>query len=184
MMADDYGGILGSFPYAFRQSDSILFRSYVLAAALATALLALTCVLAVVVVFGVTAGARGGSFTLSRSFIALLGLLAVLPVVAPVLLAARTRRRGLAESERFSPPQNYEPLLAVGGYLFLFALYLGLIASMPETFTLDGETVTRPEPGGLFAPVIAALYAVPATASPLIPATAAAFILAVHRWLR
>lgn len=182
-MADDYGGILGAFPYAFRRSDSALFRSYVLVGGLATLLLALTCALAVVVVFGTTSGARGGSFTLSRSFIALLGLLAVLPVVAPVLLAARTRRRGLAEDEQFSPPPNYEPLLAVGGYLFLLALYLGLIASMPETFTLDGETITRPEPSGLFAPLIAALYALPAAASPLIPATAAAFILVVHRRL-
>ncbi|WP_049981717.1 hypothetical protein [Halolamina rubra] len=183
-MADDYGGILGAFPYAFRRSDSRLFRSYVVVAGLATLLLALTCVLAIVVVFGQTAGARGGSFTLSRSFIALLGLLAVLPVVAPVLLAARTRRRGLAADDGFEPPRNYEPLLAVAGYLFLLALYLGLIASMPETFTLDGETVTRPSPSGLFAPVVAALYAIPSAASPLLPAAAAAAILVVHRWLR
>jgi hypothetical protein len=183
-MADDYGGILGAFPYAFRRSDSLLFRSYVLVAGLATLLLALTCVLAVVVVFGQTAGARGGSFTLSRSFISLLGLLAVLPVVGPVLLAARTRRRGLDADEAFELPRNYEPLLAVGGYLFLLSLYLGLIASMPETFVLDGETITRPEPAGVFAPVVAALYAIPAVASPLLPVTAAALILAIHRWLR
>lgn len=183
-MADDYGGILGAFPYAFRRSDSRLFRSYVLVGGLATALLALTCVLAVVVVFGRTAGARGGNFTLSRSFIVLLGLLAVIPVVAPVLLAARTRRRGLAENEAFEPPQNYEPLLAVGGYVFLLSLYLGLVASMPETFTLDGETVTRPAPSGLFAPVVAALYALPPAASPLVPAAAATLILAIHRRLR
>jgi hypothetical protein len=183
-MADDYGGILGAFPYAFRRSDSLLFRSYVLVAGLATLLLALTCVLAIVVVFGQTAGARGGSFTLSRSFIALLGLLAVLPIVGPVLLAARTRRRGGERTESFDPPANYEPLLAVGGYLFLLSLYLGLIASMPETFVLDGETVTRPEPSGVFAPVFAALYALPAAASPLLPVSAAALILAIHRWLR
>ncbi|NHX37665.1 MULTISPECIES: hypothetical protein [Halolamina] len=183
-MADDYGGILGAFPYAFRRSDSLLFRSYVLVAGLTTLLLALACVLAIVVVFGQTAGARGGNFTLSRSFIALLGLLAVLPVVGPVLLAARTRRRGLADDGAFEPPRNYEPLLAVAGYLFLLALYLGLVASMPETFTLDGETITRPAPSGPFAPVLAALYAVPPIASPLIPAAAAAAILAVHRWRR
>ncbi|WP_435118436.1 hypothetical protein [Halolamina sp. C58] len=183
-MADDYGGILGAFPYAFRRSDSLLFRSYVLVAGLATLLLALTCVLAIVVVFGQTAGARGGSFTLSRSFIALLGLLAVLPIVGPVLLAARTRRRGGRLSKSYDPPANYEPLLAVGGYLFLLSLYLGLIASMPETFVLDGETVTRPEPSGLFAPVLAALYALPAAASPILPLTAAAVILLIHRRLR
>jgi hypothetical protein len=183
-MAEDYGGILGAFPYAFRRSDSLLFRSYVLVAAIATLLLAVTCVLAIVVVFGQTAGARGGSFTLSRSFISLLGLLAVLPVVGPVLLAARTRRRGLDADEAFEPPRNYEPLLAVGGYLFLLSLYLGLIASMPETFVLDGETMTRPEPTGVFAPMVAALYAIPAVASPLVPVTAAVLILVIHRLLR
>jgi len=183
-MADDYGGILGAFPYAFRRSDSLLFRSYVLVAGLATLLLALTCVLAIVVVFGQTAGARGGSFTLSRSFIALLGLLAVLPIVGPVLLAARTRRYGRSLDGSFDPPANYEPLLAVGGYVFLLSLYLGLIASMPETFVLDGETIARPEPSGLFAPVVAALYALPAAASPLLPVSAAALILGIHRWLR
>lgn len=182
-MADDYGGILGAFPYAFRRSDSLLFRSYVLVGGLVTLGLALTCVLAVVVVFGQTAGARGGNFTLSRSFMVLLGLLAVLPVVAPVLLAARTRRRGLAEDESFEPPEHYEPLLAVGGYLCVLSLYLALVASMPETFTLDGETVTRPEPSGLFAPVVAALYALPPAAAPLLPISAAAFVLAVHRRL-
>jgi hypothetical protein len=183
-MADDYGGILGAFPYAFRRSDSLLFRSYVVVAALATLLLALTCVLAIVVAFGQTAGARGGSFTLSRSFIALLGLLAVLPIVGPVLLAARTRRRGGEADGAFQPPGNYEPLLAVGGYLFLLSLYLGLIASMPETFVLDGETITRPEPAGLFAPVVGALYAIPSAASPLLPVAAAALILLIHRRLR
>ncbi|WP_053948785.1 hypothetical protein [Halolamina sediminis] len=183
-MADDYDGILGAFPYAFRGSDSLLFRSYVLVAALATLLLTLTCVLAVVVVFGQTAGARGGNFTLSRSFVALLGLLAVLPIVGPVLLAARTRRYGRSVDGSFDPPANYEPLLAVGGYLFLLSLYLGLIASMPETFVLDGETIARPEPSGVFAPVVAALYALPATASPLLPGAAAALILLLHRRLR
>lgn len=182
-MAEDYGGIIGAFPYAFRQSDSRLFRSYVLVGGFATLLLTLTFVLAVVVVFGRTAGVRGGSFTLSRSFIALLGLLAVLPVVAPVLFAARTRRLGLDADTEFQPPERYEPLLALGGYLFLLSLYLGLIASMPETFVLDGETLARPEPSGLFGPVVAVLYAVPVTASPLIPTVQAAFIIAVHRRL-
>jgi len=183
-MADEYGGIIGAFPYAFRRSDSRLFRSYVVVAGLVTLLLTVLCVLAIVVVFGQTAGARGGSFTLSRSFIALLGLLAVLPVVGPVLLAARTRRRGRDADAGFEPPGNYEPLLAVAGYLFLCSLYLGLVASMPETFVLDGETISRPAPSGVFAPVVAALYAVPAIASPLIPGVAAAVILVVHRWLR
>ena len=43
-MTDGYRGIFGAFPYAFRQSGSLLFRSYVLVGALAA--------LAVTVLFG------------------------------------------------------------------------------------------------------------------------------------
>jgi hypothetical protein len=174
-MTEGYGGILGAFPYAFRESDSPLFRSYVVVGALAAALLSFVFLLAVIVVFGQTAGVRGGSFTLSRSFVALVGLLAVLPVVAPVLLVARARRRDEPTGEW------YEPLLALGGYLFLLSLYLALVASMPETFVLDGETVTRPAPSGAFAPVVALLYAVPPAASPLVVLPPVGFMAIVQR---
>jgi len=174
-MTEGYRGVFGAFPYAFRESDSRLFRSYVVVGALAAALLAFVFLLAVVVVFGQTSGVRGGSFTLSRSFVALVGLLAVLPVVAPVLLVARARRR----NEATDAP--YEPLLALGGYAFLLSLYLVLIASMPETFTLDGETVTRPTPSGIFAPVIALLYAIPPAASPLVALPPVGFMALVQR---
>ena len=174
-MADGYRGLFGAFPYAFGESDSWLFKSYVVVGGVAAAVLALVFVLAVVVVFGRTAGMQGGSLTLSRSFVALVGLLSVLPAVAPVLLVARARRTGKLDSPR------YEPLLAVGGYCFLLSLYLAAIASMPETFTLDGETVTRPPPSGAFTPIVAALYAVPPVAAPLISLVPAGFIAAVYR---
>ena len=174
-MTEGYGGIFGAFPYAFRESDSRLFRSYVATGALAAALLGFVFLLAVVVVFGQTAGVRGGSFTLSRSFVALVGLLAVLPVVAPVLLVARARRRDEATAPR------YEPLLALAGYAFLLSLYFVLVASMPATFVLDGETVTRPEPSGLFGPVVALLYAVPPAASPVVALPPVGFMALVQR---
>ncbi|AEN06420.1 hypothetical protein [Halolamina sp.] len=175
-MTDGYRGVFGAFPYAFRASDSWLFRSYVVAGALAAAFLAFAFILAVVVVFGQTTGMRGGSLTLSRSFVALVGLLSVLPVVAPVLLVARARRRGAVESS------TYDALLAVGGYAFLLSLYLTAIASMPETFVLDGETVTRPPASGLFAPVLSLLYAIPPAASPLVTLPSVGFMATVQRY--
>lgn len=176
-MGNGYRGLFGAFPYAFRRSESTLFRSYVVVGGLAAVLLALVFALAVVVVFGRTAGMQGGSLTLSRSFVALVGLFSVLPVVAPVLLVARARRKDQVGSPA------YEPLLAVGGYAFLLSLYLVAIASMPETFVLDGETVRRPPPRGLFAPVVAALYALPAAASPLVALGPVGFMAVVQRRL-
>lgn len=174
-MADGYRGVFGAFPFAFRRSESWLFRSYVVVGGVAAALLAFVFLLALIRVFGATAGLKGGSLTLSRSFVVVVGFFAVLPLVAPVLLVARARRKGLIRSS------SYEPLLAAGGYLFLLSLYLTLIAAMPESFVLDGETVTRPEPSGLFAPLIALLYAIPSVWSLAIPVAPAAFIALVHR---
>lgn len=174
-MADGYRGVFGAFPYAFRRSDSWVFRSYVLVGGFAAALLAFGFALSLIGVFGATAGLRGGSLTLSRSFVVVVGLFAVAPLVAPVLLVARAHRR----DERDSP--KYDPLLALGGYLFLLSLYLMAIAAMPESFVLDGETVTRPPPSGLFEPVVATLYAIPSLAALLIPLFPAAFIAFVHR---
>ena len=176
-MADGYRGLFGAFPYAFRRTDSWLCRSYVVVGALAAALLTLLFGFGLVVIFGKTLGFGGGSLTLLRAFYVVVGLFAVAPVIAPVLLVARRHRR-----ETPAKP-GYDAALAAAGYLFLLSLYAGVVASMPETFTLDGETVTRPEPSGLFAPVVAALYALPPAAAPLLPISAAAFVLAVHRRL-
>lgn len=176
-MADGYRGLFGAFPYAFRRSDSWLFRSYVLVGGLAAALLAFAFTLSLIRVVGATAGIPGGSLTLSRSFVVVVGLLSVAPVVAPVLLVARAHRTDRRRSTA------YDALLAVGGYLFIGSLYLMAVAAMPESFVLDGETVTRPPPQGPLAPVVAALYAVPSLASLLFPLVPAAFIALVHRRL-
>jgi hypothetical protein len=72
--------------------------------------------------------------------------------------------------------------VAVGGYAFLLSLYLTAIASMPETFVLDGETVTRPPASGLFAPVLSLLYAIPPAASPLVTLPSVGFMATVQRY--
>jgi len=174
-MASGYDGVFGAFPYAFRSSESRLFKLYVVASALAVGLIALLVGIALVVLIGETAAVQGGSLTLSRSFYVVIGLLVILPAVAPVLLVARRRRKNVDSSGR------HEAALAAAGFCFLLSLYLGLVASMPETFVIDGETVTRPAPSGLFAPVIVGLYAIPAALSWVVPLAGAGLVAAAHR---
>ena len=177
-MASGYDGVFGAFPYAFRSSESRLFKLYVVASALAIGLIALFVGIAVVVLIGQTAAVQGGSLTLSRAFYIVVGLLVVLPAIAPVLIVARRRRREVASSSR------HEAALAAAGVAFLLSLYLGLVASMPETFVLDGETVTRPQPSGLLGPLIAGLYAIPPLFSWTVPLVGALLVGLAHRLFR
>ena len=174
-MASGYDGVFGAFPYAFRHSESRLFKLYVVASALAIGLITLFVGAALVVLIGRTAAVQGGSLTLSRSFYIVVGLLIVLPAIAPTLLVARRRRRGTGGSA------SHETAIAAAGFLFLLSVYLGVVASMPETFTLDGETVTRPPPSGVFAPVVAALYAIPPVFAWSVPLAGAALVGLAHR---
>ncbi|SFR50958.1 hypothetical protein [Halogeometricum limi] len=174
-MATGYNGVFGAFPYAFRRSRSLLFKSYVVLSGLAVALISLFVVIALVVLLGQTAAVQGGSLTLSRAFYIVVGLLVVFPAVAPTLVVARRHRRDIESTPR------YETALAVAGYLFLASLYLGVVASMPETFVLDGETVTRPPPAGLFAPLVAFLYEIPQALSWTVPLAGALLIGVAHK---
>ncbi|MFC7176927.1 hypothetical protein [Halosegnis marinus] len=176
--ADGYGGLFGAFPYAFRRSDSRLFRLYVVAGGLLAALLGLGFGLAFVVSIAQSTGlAAGGTSSFVRTFVLMVGFLVVLPVVGPVLLVARHHRREGSDA-------RYDRAVAAAGLVYLLSLYLLVVASIPPEFVLDGEPTTRPVPRGVFAPVISLLYAVPAVASPLIPAAAAALVWLVHRRYR
>ena len=174
-MASGYAGVFGAFPYAFRESESWLFKLYVAVSAVAIGLITLFVGAALVVLIGQTAAVQGGSLTLSRSFYVVVGLLVVLPAIAPTLLVARRRRRGSQGSKR------HEAALAVAGFLFLLSIYLGVVASMPETFTLDGEAITRPSPDGAFAPVVATLDTIPSVVAWSVPLAGAALVGLVHR---
>ena len=172
-----YGGVLGAYPYAFRHSDSLLFRAYAVLGGLLALVLAFVFGLALVVQVAQTLGGPGGTFTFARAFFILIGLLVVAPVMAPVLFVARHHRRT-------GNDPRYDRLLAGFGFLFLVSLYLGVTASIPPEFVLDGETVTRPDPSGLTAPLVAVLYAIPELAAPLIPLTAALALYLAHRYAR
>ena len=158
-MADGYRGLFGAFPYAFRHGDSLVFKLYVLVGALGAAFIGGLFTLSLFVWIGETAGTPGGSLTLSRTFIAVVGLFAAGPLLAPILLVARKHRRG------FSYHPRYDTLMALLGVGFLLSIYVAAIISMPECFELDGSTVCRDPPSGPSAPVVSLLYALPQLAA-------------------
>ncbi|MEZ3143744.1 hypothetical protein [Halobaculum sp. MBLA0143] len=158
-----YGGLLGAFPYAARRSESWLFRSYAVVSALVAVFLAVVFTLALVQQLGATAGAR---FSIARAFVILVGLAAVAPTVTPVLLVARSRRRG-ADRRR-----GYEAGLALAGYTFVVSLYGLVVASAPAQF--------QQTPSGPLAPLVSFLYDLPSVYALAIPAAGAAVIAVVH----
>ncbi|WP_135536308.1 MULTISPECIES: hypothetical protein [Halostella] len=161
-----YGGLPGAFPYAFRSSDSRVFRSYAVVSALVTVGVTLLLGLALVVLIGNTVGGAGGSLTLSRSFYVLVGLLVVVPMVAPVLLVARRHRRTRSET-------RYDRRLAAAGYLFLASLYAGLVITVPPSQQTPAS--------GPLAPVVDAMYALPGMAG-IVPPLVAALLIGLVHW--
>lgn len=164
---DAYSGLLDAFPYAFRASDSLLFRSYVALGGLLALFVALAFVTAVVVVLGNTAAAAGGTVTVSRAFFVVVALFVFVPVVAPVLLGARRHRRTGSDT-------RHDAALAAAGYLFVLSLYVGLVISIPPE-------QQRPV-GGAIAPVVAFLYSLPGIVGLLPPLLGAGAILLADRF--
>ncbi|MFB6163810.1 MAG: hypothetical protein ABEJ31_01485 [Haloarculaceae archaeon] len=164
-----YGGLFRAFPYAVRASESWLFRVYaVLAAVLSLALVVLFGG-SLIVQLGATASVQGGVFTFSRAFVIFVGLLVVGPLLAPVLAVARRHRR-------VGSTARYDAALATTGYLFVLALYLTLVLSVPP----DLQEPAR----GPAAPLVRTLYALPAVTGFVPPVVAAAVMYLVHRRLR
>ncbi|ACV12846.1 conserved hypothetical protein [Halorhabdus utahensis DSM 12940] len=174
---DAYEGVFGAFPYAFGATDSRLCRVYIVVGGLFAALATVVFVLAVISLIGETLGTPGGLLTSARAFYVLIALLIVGPLLAPTLLVARRHRRGTGD-------RRYDRALGTTGFLFLVSLYLGAVASMPASFVLDGETITRPAADGVFGPLVELLYAIPEPAAPVVPALAVAIMALVHRRYR
>ena len=164
-----YDGLLGAIPYAFRSSRSRVFRSYAVVGVLAAVLVAVFMALALVTLFGATAGARGGSLTLSRAFYMVVALFLVGPLLAPVLLVARRHRR-------VGDRKRYDAWLGFAGFVFLASLYVGLVVAVPVA---NQEAVT-----GVLAPLIEVLYALPSLAGLVPPVLAAVLIWLAHRFAR
>lgn len=190
-MGESYSGVLGAFPYAFRRSDSRLFRLYVVLGGLLAAVLTVFFTFALVVTIANTTGIGGGTITFVRSIFVLLGFLVVAPLIAPVLLVARRHRRaggetrdhteGTDHADHADDVVHYDAALGAAGAGYVLSLYLGAVASMPASFELDGEVTTRPEPSGVTAPLVEVLYAVPEALSWTIPLAGAALVYLAHR---
>ena len=167
-MADEdaYGGVFGAFPYAWRSSDSWLFRTYVVVGGLAAALSALLFVFGVIEQIAETSVAGGGTLSLAGAFFIVVALAVVVPIVAPVLFVARRHRHGLATP-------GYDVAMGAVGYAFLASLYVALIVSVPPG---QQESVR-----GVVAPVVRFLYGLPQAASLVVLAIAAGAILVAHR---
>jgi len=164
-----YGGVLGTYPYAFRRSSSRLLRSYVLVGGLVTALVVVVFTFALVQLVSNTLGTAGGTFTFVRSFYIVLGLLVVVPLMAPVLLVARRHRRTASTAV-------YDRALAASGYLFLFSLYLALVVTAPPEL--------RDDPPAVIGPAVEFLYGLPPVAGAVPPLSAIAIGYLLHRRYR
>lgn len=166
---EPYGGALGAFPYAVRESDSWAFRAYAVVATLAALSIVAGFGLSLVRIVGLTLN-QTASMTLVRPFVLVLMLGVLVPTVAPVLLVARRHRLALPAHPR------YDAALAATGLGFLASLYVGLVVSIPPG-------MQQPVSGPL-APAVEWLYALPALAGAVPPLAAAAGIWLAHRTLR
>lgn len=163
-----YRGVPGAFVYSYRQSASRAYRLYAVVSALVMLLVGLLFTFGLI---GVVAGTLGASelVTLVRSFFVLLAAVVAAPILAPVLLVARRHRREGSTVE-------YDAALAVCGFVFVLALYLGLAMSVPPEL--------QNAPSGLLAPIEAAVYAAPRFAGAVPPLVATLLIVLAHRRYR
>jgi hypothetical protein len=166
-MADGYRGVIGAFPYALRNGDSLFFRLYVVVGTLVALFLGGLFTLSIVVQIGNTASAPGGSLTLSRTFVAVVGLFVAGPLLAPTLLVARKHRKGLAYHPR------YDTIMAATGFAFMLSIYLAAIISVPDSLRSGPPT-------GALAPLLSLLYALPRIGALVPPTGMLGAMAAIH----
>lgn len=182
MPEDGYRGVIGAFPYAFGRSESRTFRVYVLLAGLVSAGLAFVIAGGVLSLLAET-GRTEGTTGFVRGFYVVVGVAALAPMLAPVLLVARRHRR---EGES---PRRYDTAMGAAGFVFILLLYVGLVASTPPArqevvrplvLALAGERVVIDLP----VTVARTLYGLPRAAGVLFPLLGAIFVALTHRRAR
>ncbi|MFB6227057.1 MAG: hypothetical protein ABEH88_00465 [Halobacteriales archaeon] len=146
---EPYSGLFGAYRYAFRRSDSRLFRVYVGTSAFVGTFIAILLVLGVVNWAG-SAGQFG-----ERALLSVIGVLVLGPLFGPVLIVARRYRLGLDRP-------GFDSYLALAGLGFLFSLYLALFVSDPTDHSAPGPLSTPvsvindlPQTYGMVPPVVA-----------------------------
>jgi hypothetical protein len=122
---EPYSGLFGAYRYAFRVSDSLLFRAYVAVSAFVGGYVSLLLVLGVIA-WGASPGLLG-----EKALLGVIGVLILAPLFAPVLIAARRYRLGLDDS-------GADRLLALAGIGFLLSIGLALFVSDPATHSAPG----------------------------------------------
>ena len=143
----EYRGLIGAFRYAFRESGSWLFRTYVVACALVGAYVVILLGLAFVSWLGNPTGAIG-----EFSLLGVIAILLLVPMTAPVLVVAYRRRHG-------DTRPRVERALALAGYGFLASVYLGLVVADPSdhgTGAVMAAIDAVPSIYGLVPPVLGA----------------------------
>jgi len=137
---EPYSGLFGAYRYAFRKSNSRLFRAYVAVSALVGVYVSILLLSAVIwwaanpLQFG------------EKALLSVAGVLVLGPLFGPVLIVARRYRLGLDRP-------GFDVLLALAGAGFLVSVWLGLFVSAPDSI---GNT-PFPRVYGLVPPVVAAL---------------------------
>ena len=144
----------------------MLFKGYVVLAVLLTTAIALVFTFGLIGVLAGSAGARGGTFTFSRTFFLFVGLLVVAPLLAPVLLVARRHRRSVSTVA-------YDRGLALAALTFVVSLYVALVISAPAGLREPSSN-----------PVVMVLYALPRPAGLAPPVLTVGMMYAVHRALK
>lgn len=164
-----YRGVLGAFPYAMRATDSWLCKGYVVVGTLVALVVVVLFLVGVASAFRNTLGAVGGSFTFSRTFVFVVGVVVGIPVIAPIVLVARRHRL-------HTPSLAYDRALAATGFVYALSLYVALVVSAPPDM--------RETPPETIAPVVEALYALPPAAGVVPPVLAVLLVYAGHRRYR
>ena len=137
-MADDYGGLLGGFLFAFRRSDSYVLRAYVLVAAVVGAFAAILLLLGVVTWLATPAPIG------QRALLGVIAIAVLVPLFAPVLVVARRHRRG-------TTGRRADAALGLAGFGFVLSVYLAGLVSAPDL----------PVTAGPLGPAIDAIDALP-----------------------
>jgi hypothetical protein len=146
---EPYSGLFGAYRYAFRQSNSALFRMYVGVSAFIGLFVSILLVLGVVNWAG-SAGQFG-----ERALLSVIGVLILGPLFGPVLIAARRYRLGLDRP-------GFDRYLGLAGIGFLLSIYLALFVSDPTDHSAPGPLDVPvsminelPQTYGLIPPVVA-----------------------------
>lgn len=119
---EPYHGVIGAFRYAFQQSESRLFQSYV---AVSAFLGIYTVILLGLAITSWVANPVGFG---DRALLGLVGIAVLLPLFGPVLLVARRYRRTTSTL-------TADRILAITGYGFVVSLLVALVISDPSTHT-------------------------------------------------